>query len=266
MRLSTLRLAYAGIIVLGLAGLATGQDLPPKEPEAPKEPGPQIAGKVFVRKFSAGGIFSVTTPAMWSRTTYQTPATEVYLVSHTDANLNLFGGGIATQVTITKRFAIAADLLLRKTNYQTTDTQYLGVDDPSTTVDERTKTTFVKATQADLTDLPVLVRYYNKDHNKPGRRRFYEAGVAIRRVHSIHSFGETTADDGTVTCCDETAAVPSKTWLTGFVAGVGYQFIDEFKIRFVPELRYTHWMGRTFDTLSARSQTDQLELTVSITF
>ncbi len=43
-------------------------------------------------------------------------------------------------------------------------------------------------------------------------------------------------------------------------------FIDDMKIRFIPEVRYTRWMGRTFDTLSTQSRVDQIEGTISITF
>ena len=244
------------------------QPTPQTTPVPPPKPEPApLTGEVYVRRFSAGGFFTVQTFAsIPSATTDQTVSTNVTVNSKTEADKRLFGGGIALQVALTNRFAVAADLVIRRSSFKATDITYQGVDDTTTTADERTKSTKETQTRADLTDIPILLRYYTKDRTRPGRRRFYEGGVAFRNVHSIHSFGQTTANDGTVNCCDETPLTPANKLLTGFVAGVGWQFIDDMKIRIIPEVRYTRWMGRTFDTLSTRSRVDQLEACVSITF
>lgn len=275
-----------GLIVAGaLAGLAGAQTVQQNPPpavqaqtpapaQAPQAAAPPAAtppatqaGAVYVRRFSAGGMLSVMgLPGIPGRTVDQTVSTNVKVNSTTDADKRLFGGGVVVQFALTNRFAVTSDFLIRKASFKTTDITYEGVDDSSTTADERKKTTKESKSRATFSDIPILLRYYNKDRTKPGRRRFFEGGVTFRKVHGIHSFGQTTTSDGKVVCCDETPITPANKWLTGFTAGFGYQFIDDMKIRFIPEVRYTRWMGRTFDTLSTQSRVDQIEGTISITF
>lgn len=250
---------------------APAQTQPPPDTQAAKPPAtaaqPTQNGVVYVRRFSFGGMFSVLgLPGIPDKTLDQTVSSNVSINSKTDADMRLFGGGVVVQLALTNRFALTSDFLIRKASFKTTDITYEGVDDSSTSVDERKKTTKETKSRATFSDIPILLRYYNKDRTRPGRRRFYEAGVSFRKVHGIHSFGQTTTSDGRVICCDETAITPANTWLTGFTAGFGYQFIDDMRIRFIPEVRYTRWMGRTFDSLSTRSRVDQIEGTVSITF
>lgn len=235
-------------------------------PPAP-EPAPAPPKGPFVRKFSMGGYFGFLTQAsIPSARLTQDVTTEYSVESQTVSKRRPFGGGIVFQVTLTPRLALASGVSLRRLDFSNTDITYVGVDDPDTADDERTASMKENTTRAQLLDVPVLLRYYNKDHSRRGRRTFYEAGMTLRYVHGIHSFGLTTSQTGTETCCDESSLTPSRRVLPGFVVGAGVQFVDDFGIRFVPEIRYTRWMGRTFDTNPARSRTDQLELGFSVTF
>ncbi|HEY3441193.1 MAG TPA: hypothetical protein VGK29_10595 [Paludibaculum sp.] len=244
------------------------------KPAAPEQKGPASSPYItepkgpFVRKFSMGGSFSFLAQAsMPSASLTQTVATDLSIDSQTTAKKRLFGGGILIQTTLTPRLALATGMSFRLLDFGMRAITYEGEDDTTTTlVDERKATMQETTTRARLLDIPVLLRRYNKDHTRRGRRYFYEGGMTLRYVHGIHSFGLTTSQTGTETCCDETSLQPAHRVLPGFVGGAGMQFIDEFGIRFVPEVRYTRWMGRTFDTMPARSRSDQLEFGFSVTF
>ncbi len=45
----------------------------------------------------------------------------------------------------------------------------------------------------------------------------------------------------------------------GMVVGAGIQFVDEFGIHVVPEVRYTRWVNPIFDNLTTKTQTNQVE-------
>jgi hypothetical protein len=245
---------------------------PADEAEKPKAPvksksGLQAAEGSYVRRFSAGGSISVFGfPIVPSKTRDVTINTGLSVNSKTDSTSRLVGGGVNFQATLTNRLAVNVGVLMRRLRFATTDTTYYGTDDTTTTTDERTKMIVERGTRATILDYPVLVRYYTKNHRAPGRRWFYEAGGAFRQITAIHSIGQTTQTDGTVDCCDEQPLKPTNRMIPGYVVGAGLQMIDEFGIRFVPEIRYTRWARRTFDTQSTRMQTNQVEFVLSLTF
>lgn len=227
----------------------------------------QAAEGSYVRRFSAGGSISVFGfPILPSKTRDVTINTGLSVNSKTDSTSRLVGGGVNFQATLTNRLAVNVGVVMRRLRFATTDTTYYGTDDTTTTTDERTKMIVERGTRATILDYPVLVRYYTKNHRAPGRRWFYEAGGAFRQITAIHSIGQTTQTDGTVDCCDEQPLKPTNRMIPGYVVGAGLQMIDEFGIRFVPEIRYTRWARRTFDTQSTRMQTNQVEFVLSLTF
>ncbi|HXA07510.1 MAG TPA: hypothetical protein VNY30_21845, partial [Bryobacteraceae bacterium] len=60
--------------------------------------------------------------------------------------------------------------------------------------------------------------------------------------------------------------VPSAQKLPGIVGAVGMRFVDDFGIKLSPELRYTHWLGATFDSNSTRSRRDEIAVGIALTF
>ncbi|QOY91391.1 outer membrane beta-barrel protein [Paludibaculum fermentans] len=229
--------------------------------------GLQAADGSYVRRFSVGGSISVIGfPVVPAKTKDVTINTGLSVNSKTDTTNKRVGGGVDFQATLTNRFAINVGVMMRRVRFATTDTTYYGVDDTTTTTDERTKMIVERGTRATILDYPVLLRYYTKNHRTAGRRWFYEAGGAFRQITGIHSIGQTTQTDSTVDCCDEQPLKPTNRIIPGYVVGAGLQMIDEFGIRFVPEIRYTRWARRTFDTQSTRMQTNQVEFVLSLTF
>lgn len=217
---------------------------------AAQEPG------AFVRRFSAGGIISVSGLSLMEPGEVNQTAGSVQIKSTTNSLGNRFGGGGLLQFAFRGRYAAAGGAVLRRVSFSTVKESSL---DGSTTTEN-------DDSRADLWDFPLLVRRYDRPHNVAGHRRFYEAGVVLRRARNVRSFRETTKPDATSVCCDEAPLIPANRLASGITVGAGMQLIDQLKLRFVPELRYTYWVGRTFDTLSARSQRHQLEINLAITF
>jgi hypothetical protein len=60
--------------------------------------------------------------------------------------------------------------------------------------------------------------------------------------------------------------VPKHRSAPGAVVGAGIQFVDEFGIRVVPEVRYTRWFEPVFENLTTRTKDNQLEAAISLTF
>lgn len=263
-------------LILGLASAATAADEPGQKPAPANEQAPQAAkpkpmaggtAKAYVRRFSFGASISVNgLQMMKSKTTDTTIDTNLSVNSKTDVTNKRFGGGVDFQATVTNRFAVNAGVIMRKTRFTTTDTTYYGVNDPATSVDDRETMIVERGTRATILDYPILLRYYSKRHTQPGRRWFYEGGATFRQITGIHSIGQTTQTDATVDCCDEQPLKPQNRIVPGYTVGAGMQLIDEFGIRFVPEIRYTRWARRNFDTSSARMQTNQVEFVLSLTF
>jgi hypothetical protein len=250
---------FSLLACLGLA--AVHPALCQTAPADPAEP------RAYVRRFSIGGTVGILVlPALPSDSLSQVVADNLTIQSSTSSKRYSAGGGFIAQVALSNRWALATGVSMRLTNFSITDVTVEGIDDEDTTADERLYSSASNTTRARLFDIPVLVRRYNKDRFKPGRRIFYEGGAAVRHVRAIHSFRYSTAYDGTETCCDESPMQPAHRWLPGVVAGVGVQFIDEYGIRFVPEVRFTRWLGSNFDALSARSRLNQIEINLSFTF
>ena len=192
-----------------------------------------------------------------------TPAIEV--LSSATGQSSRWGGGVIVQFAVTSRWAVALGGNYRRGGYTMTTDTATGVDNPATGGDERKHTTVSEDTRATFWDVPLLVRRYSKSHTKPGFRYFYEAGGTARFATNVRTSAEVTDPSGNVTCCTASPA-PFKKMVPGATAGIGFQYVDDFGIRAVPEVRYTRWFGSTFATNGAQSNRDQVEVVLSITF
>lgn len=252
----------AGALLCGASVYAQTQTQP--TPAAPQE----VRRKAYVRRISAGATLSVLGLRMVrdGSTSVVTSSPAFDGIYTTTGQTRRIGYGLNVQAAITDRFAVNAGLFLRKGVYQMNSDIIEGVDNPNTSVDERTLTLKNEDTRFKLYDLPVLVRYYGKDRHQRGPRWFIEGGAAVRRVSNIRTSIDTTINSGDKQCCDTTPAAPARRTLRGIVAGAGFQLIDPIGIRVVPGVRYTRWSGHTFDSLSTRTERNQIEGMISLTF
>jgi hypothetical protein len=212
--------------------------------------------KPFVRRFSAGAVLSFSGfQLMEDRSLTDTGATRTTTYT-TNSKSSRFGGGVVLQAALGDRFAVAGSAVLRRVRFET-----------NIETTENSKTSKQEdVSSADFWEFPIVLRRYSKDRFEPGKRWFAEGGLALRRVRNIRSSLQTTDINSKVVCCDERPIAAQNRLATGFTVGGGYQFVDSFGLRFVPSIRYTRWMQPTFDRLSVRSNRNQLEALIAITF
>ena len=178
------------------------------------------------------------------------------------------GYGVTLQARVTNHFYINLSGLLRRIGYQftttiaTTTTAVLnGSTYPSTTT-----TDTHEDTHARLIDVPLVLRYYGTGKRPTSPRWFLEAGGAWRLATDIRTSTDTTDVDGVNTCCTFTPTVPEHRDSFGAVVGAGIQFVDEFGIHVVPEVRYIRWVDPIFHDLTTHSAANEVEANISLTF
>jgi hypothetical protein len=178
------------------------------------------------------------------------------------------GYGLTIQGRITQHFYVDVSGLLRHLGYQetttvsTTTTAVLnGTSYPTTST-----TSTHEDTRARLIEIPLLVRYYGVGKRPSSPRWFLEAGGAWRLASQVRTSMDSTDASGTVTCCTFTPAVPDHRSTVGVVVGAGIQFVDEFGIHVVPEVRYTRWEDKIFNNLTTHTSANQVEADISLTF
>lgn len=218
----------------------------------------------YVRRFSLGGRLSV--PLLGQVTggdrTENLTAGPTLIETTSENRSTWIGGGVTLQVAVSDRNAIAVDLLRRRQGFYLTTLTYTGTDNPNTTADERTIVGQKENTRASSWEMPVLFRRYNIGRFAEGRRWFWEAGGAIRRIGGIATFIEEDGEE----CCLQIPRAVSNRYTPGATVGAGLQLSDDYGVKIVPEVRYTHWLGRPFDAAAARSRKGQIEFLIGITF
>ena len=120
--------------------------------------------------------------------------------------------------------------------------------------------------RARVIDVPIMLRWYGKGRHTPGARWFIEGGGAWRDVENIRSSLGSTDTTGASTCCTVSHIQPAHKNARGFGAGVGAQFIDPFGIRVVPEVRYIRWTTPIFNDATTRTQKNQVEAELTLSF
>jgi len=209
------------------------------------------------RRFSFGGrLNGLPFNVLNNKDVNLTPAnsTASYAYDTTNSYLQIeFGPSLEFRVT--RNFALSAEFLYHRLNYNMTDT--ITADGNVTTVSEQTS--------ARLWDAPVMVRWRGLAETGFLSHLYFAGGGELRNVSHIRTSNLTTLPDG-ATSSDNIATVPSKRDLMGAVVGVGMRFVDDFGIKLTPEMRFTRWMGETFDNESTRSRRDELLIGIALTF
>ncbi len=274
------KVCLAAVLLSGIALYAQYQNppatappasAPPAAAQAPlaQKPAPvTLKSHAYVRRVSAGATLSVLILPVVKLGTVNTitlsPVADI-LYNSVGVEQRLGWGGQA-QAAVTERFAVNVGFLLRRAGYQMNADILEGTDNPNTPQDDRIHTVKNEDTRAKFFDFPVVVRYYGKDRHTAGARWFLEGGAALRHVSKIKTSIDTTVGTGDTVCCDTTPARPARRTIRGFVGGFGVQLIDPVGVRVVPEVRYTRWAGRSFDAFSTRTELNQVEVMISLTF
>jgi hypothetical protein len=178
------------------------------------------------------------------------------------------GYGLTVQGRITNHFYLDLSGLLRRMGYQettTVSTTTTAILNGSSYPQVSTNITH-EDTRARLIDVPLLLRYYGTGKRANSPRWFLEAGGSWRLANDIRSSTDVTNASGVNTCCTFTPAVPEHRSTVGIEVGAGIQFMDEFGIKVIPEVRYTRWDKPVFESLTTVTKDNQLEATISLTF
>lgn len=229
---------------------------------------------VFVRRFSAGGKFRYLPLETMAKGTLSTTVIDTVDVdARSNGDSSSYGYGLTTQVAVTNKWAFALELLTSKIEYNTIREVTTFIVDPFENVLLETQVVSGnETTSARLWDIPLLVRYYHKSRFNRGPRVFFEGGAVVRRVTDINTSIETLTSttnpnvEDMTDCCDKTPARVANPNALGGAAGIGFQLIDDVGIRVVPGFRYTRWFSNAFDDPPTRSEKNQLEVTIALTF
>lgn len=183
----------------------------------------------------------------------------------TTTNTARFRLGPAIDLNLTRKWSVRAEAYFQGVHYTTTTENYKGIDDTTTTVDERTlKATMTERTRTSYWDFPVLVRYRGLSEHRILSQTVVEGGFAVRVLTRVRTGTETLNVDNT-TAYNELPTSANRL-VKGAVAGIGFQFEDGYHIKTTPQIRYTRWFGTTFQSPSSASRTGQLEIGVSFSF
>lgn len=240
----------------------------------PDEPEQENFGPIYVRRFSAGVRFGYLPLKNLTSQNVSTSLTDVvFFDAFSNPKSDNVTYGLTTQVTVNNRWAVAVDAYTFKVSYvEFRNTNTFIVDPFDMVLLESRLETAEETTSARVWDIPVVLRYYTKGHRERGPRVFFEGGAVLRKVTNIKSsvktiFSTTDPDvEDREECCDTTPIRVANSPALGGTVGIGFQLVDDVGIRLVPSFRYTRWFNNAFDNPPTRSEKQQLEVSLALTF
>jgi hypothetical protein len=152
---------------------------------------------------------------------------------------------------------LTAEILYHRLSYDVVTTHYAaGTSNMKLASTERTKAT--------LFDIPLMMHVRAFPGSEGFRSGIYVGyGATFRTMINISSTHDYLFWDK---ANDTIPAQPSRRNLVGAVVGVGYRFVDDFRNKVTPQIRYTRWFGRSFDTGITKSPVNQVDLSLGVTF
>lgn len=173
--------------------------------------------------------------------------------------------GPVFEMRLIRHISVGAELSFHHAEYGQVTMIRTGQKNPAASTDSRPVTTITEASKANLWDIPVLARYHNIRDSGIFKGFYPLAGITYRHVGRIRT-GNATVNADSSTAYNEIPAPVAHRNLIGFTGGIGYRFVDELGIKIVPEIRFTHFTTDAFHGLSYRSNPNQAQAGVGITF
>lgn len=191
-----------------------------------------------------------------------TPFKQVSTKSYTDS-----AGDVFTSTPANGQAGVGASINLRAVggfwlNFGVT--YRFGGYDTSDAVNDSAYDTYIYRGRARYYDFPLLVRYSGAKY-RWNKYAFYELGGALRHASVTTTSGAANYDDG-IYCCAPASPTTIHNNVEGAVIGTGLIGRDPFGIIVTPEVRYTRWMGSTFESSSVTGERNQLEVTLTFGF
>jgi hypothetical protein len=178
--------------------------------------------------------------------------------------------GLTGEYNLTDRISLSADFFHHQAEYTQLTQIRSGIQDPNSSYDNRQLISVNEDTRADYWDIPFVARYYGLHHSsRKGlawmKDTYALGGAAYRHVSNIRTGTSTTNADGS-TSYNEIPAKPQHTNLLGVIAGAGFKLFEDGKFKSMIEVRYTRWAGYTFQGPAYRSQQNQFQIGLSVTY
>jgi hypothetical protein len=183
----------------------------------------------------------------------------------TESKAPWWSAGAVLEYRRDARWSLIAEVLFSRLRYTKVADIYWGTNNAATGNDDRTHMSIRERTRAALWDIPLLVRRNALTPSGPFSRIFVDAGVTLRTAAGINSYTQNIYPD-TSASASGAPADPSRKYLVGGTVGLGFRIIDDFKLNWTPEVRYTRWAGSTFSSDSTVSPRNQVEVGFALTF
>jgi len=246
-------------VVLAAGAAACAQSAPQEKPAEERQ-------TAYVRRVSIGATGSLPAIMLLRGGEVETSTVSPPLSTKFETNPteHYTGGGGALQFALFEQWTVNLNFIKRTAEYYSARTFLSGVDNPKTIRDERLSSGVTETTKARYFDFPLLIRRYNIGRHEYGHRWFVQGGPSLRYVSKIRTNSEITDTSGKKTT--DTTPAPHKKSIVGITAGLGGQLIDPVGVRIIPEVRFTRWFGKTFNSPPTVSRCNQLEFLITIGF
>ena len=255
--------AAASLLSL-LALTATLHAQPAAAPDGNQEEPPQRVAIGFrvralpVRSWSVmdnGRSLSTTTA---SKTVYDSNC-------HTTSHSFPMGGGVVIEALLSPRLKLSAELTFNRLRYTKVTDLYWGTDDPTTS--ERQAVAQGRPPKKPRPGSSTCPCCCTANVRSRGflSHLYLAGGATVRFASEVphhHQHHQCRRHHG-----DRTALPPQPPTARslGATVGTGFRFMDEFKIKVTPEVRFTRWQDMTFASDSTRSPRNQVEISISFT-
>ena len=173
--------------------------------------------------------------------------------------------GVTGEYRLTDRISVGIEFRFHHTDFFQTTTILSGVVNPNSSTDDRQPITITQHTQASYWEIPMLAHYYGLRHKGLLSRAYAVGGMEFRYIANIHT-GTDFSYPGGGTDYNEIPISSGRDTQFGAVVGVGLRFIDDFNIKVSPEVRFTRWVGATFQGPNYSSQANEIEGGIGFSF
>jgi hypothetical protein len=169
--------------------------------------------------------------------------------------------GAMVELRLTRHLSVVAEGMYHPTKYNQTDAYTYNAPIPRGLL----LNSIAENTSARVFDVPVMLKFRKLSSSGLLSHTFLTGGGAFRIVSNVKSSTVSTFSDSTTTT-NHSPVGPAKRNATGFVAGAGMRFTDEFGIKVTPEARYTYWMDSNIRREGVNFPKSQIELGLSFSF
>lgn len=166
---------------------------------------------------------------------------------------------------LTDRLSLGIEFRFHHTDFSQTTTILSGIVNPNASTDDRQPITITQQTEASYWEVPLLAHYYGLPGGGLLSRAYASGGWEFRYISNIRT-GTDFSYPGGATDYNEIPVGSGRNTQFGAVVGLGLRFIDAFNIKISPEVRFTRWMGSTFQGQGYNAAANELEGGIGISF